>query len=207
MLWLKRGSFNKLGEYCLRTWQWEALFTVAFSVSKSIVMGRFMSRNIPFFIECCARNFFFIGESVSFHSIDFSTQDPSNKTIYSPFANVFQQGNSSLYTAHILPSISYSLQFSVVKILITDLSSSLLVSVRFPPPFWILSKQIVLPHQNQFGTMKSLYLWGKKSEKKFIPVWWRCRIRRLHICRGVSLLPPHTHTQRVFRIWHQTIWS
>ena len=41
---------------------------------KSIVMGPFMSQktdSMTLFIDCCAKNFFFTGESVCFHSMNY----------------------------------------------------------------------------------------------------------------------------------------
>ena len=59
---------------CLRSWQYEALFTVASFSRKSIVMHPFISQvtvSLTFFIDHSAWNFFFIrGESVHLPSMN-----------------------------------------------------------------------------------------------------------------------------------------
>ena len=120
---------------------------------------------MTYFTDHCACNFFFTRESAfPLHGLTFGLVLISSKPMFCPFVNIFVTETYS--SVHIKDSfLIFVLHFSATKTFMTDPHSSL---KNFDlSPFWISSKYFceikIIFAINQFQTMQSGYLEGKKS--------------------------------------------
>ena len=118
-----RPPFNKKEEFCLMSWQEEAVFCCTFFKAnrwdESFRVREDCQRNL--FTDSFVRDFVFAGECVSTPRAVFLTQP----FMFCPYVNTFWLKHISPYTSLILLQFSHRLHFSAANNFMTDLCSSL----------------------------------------------------------------------------------